>query len=33
MESREILFRVIVEPDPENSGFVASTPTLKGVYG
>jgi predicted RNase H-like HicB family nuclease len=33
MENREILFRVIVEPDPEDGGFVASTPTLKGVYG
>ncbi|MGI9048413.1 MAG: type II toxin-antitoxin system HicB family antitoxin [Rubrobacteraceae bacterium] len=33
MESREILFRVIVEPDLEDGGFVASTPTLKGVYG
>ena len=33
MESREILFRVIVEPDLEDGGFVASTPALKGVYG
>jgi len=33
MEHREILFRVIVEPDPEDGGFVARTPTLKGVYG
>jgi antitoxin HicB len=33
MEHRKILFRVIVEPDPEDGGFVASTPTLKGVYG
>lgn len=33
MEHREILFTVIVEPDPEDGGFVARTPTLKGVYG
>jgi len=33
MGNREILFRVVVEPDPEDGGFVASTPTLKGVYG
>lgn len=33
MENREILFKVVVEPDPEDGGFVASTPTLKGVYG
>jgi predicted RNase H-like HicB family nuclease len=33
MEHRKILFRVVVEPDREDGGFVASTPTLKGVYG
>lgn len=33
MENRKILFRVKVEPDPEDGGYVASTPTLKGVYG
>lgn len=33
MEHRQILFRVFVEPDPEDGGFVASTPTLRGVYG
>ena len=33
MDSREILFTVIVDPDPEDGGYVASTPTLKGVYG
>lgn len=33
MDNNEILFRVIVNPDPEDGGFVASTPTLKGVYG
>ncbi len=33
MDNREILFTVLVEPDPEDGGFVASTPTLKGVYG
>jgi antitoxin HicB len=33
MDHRKILFRVVVEPDPEDGGFVASTPTLKGVYG
>jgi antitoxin HicB len=33
MENRKILFRVVVEPDLEDGGFVASTPTLKGVYG
>ncbi|MDP9477009.1 MAG: type II toxin-antitoxin system HicB family antitoxin [Actinomycetota bacterium] len=33
MDDREILFTVIVKPDPEDGGYVASTPTLKGVYG
>jgi antitoxin HicB len=33
MDSRKILFKVVVVPDPEDGGFVASTPTLKGVYG
>jgi predicted RNase H-like HicB family nuclease len=33
MEHGEILFKVVVEPDGEDGGFVASTPTLKGVYG
>jgi predicted RNase H-like HicB family nuclease len=33
MENRKILFRVVVTPDSEDGGFVASSPTLKGVYG
>ena len=33
MEKEGIFFTVVVEPDQEDGGFVASTPTLKGVYG
>lgn len=33
MDNEGILFTVVVEPDPEDGGFVAHTPTLKGVYG
>lgn len=33
MDEAGILFKVIVKPDPEDGGYVASTPTLKGVYG
>lgn len=31
--AREILFRLVIEPDPEDGGFVATTPTLPGVAG
>lgn len=29
----EILFQLVVEPDPEDGGYVATTPTLPGVVG
>lgn len=33
MDNEGILFAVVVDPDPEDGGFVAHTPTLEGVYG
>lgn len=29
----EILFQLVIDPDPEDGGYVATTPTLPGVVG